>query len=108
MLARWFQLPDRPDGIYATFDALGASTLRTAHDRGIRVPEDLLLVVCADRDTFDGVPVEPTMLNLHPARTAAEAIDLLTELIDGRPPPDRLRLVPTTLVPRASTARGRR
>jgi DNA-binding LacI/PurR family transcriptional regulator len=108
VLARWFELADRPDGIYATFDALGASTLRTAHDRGIRVPDDLLVVVCADRETFDGVPVEPTTLNLHPARTAAEAIDLLIELIDGRPPRQRVRLVPTTLAPRASTARGRR
>lgn len=107
VLARWFERSDPPDGIYATFDALGAAALRAANDRGVRVPEELLVVVCADRETFEGVPVEPTMLNLHPAQTASEAIDLLIELIDGRSPPRRLRLVPTTLVPGASTARRR-
>jgi DNA-binding LacI/PurR family transcriptional regulator len=106
VLAGWFGMADAPDAVYATFDALGAQTLRTADELGLRVPEDLLVAVCADRDSFLGVPVEPTMLNLHPARTAAEAIDLLVELIEGRAPRQRLRLIPTTLVVRASTERG--
>jgi DNA-binding LacI/PurR family transcriptional regulator len=105
VLATWFGRADAPDAVYATFDALGAQTLRTAHELGLRVPDDLLVAVCADSESFIGLPVEPTTLNLHPARTAAEAIDLLVELIEGRAPNQRVRLIPTTLVPRASTER---
>jgi DNA-binding LacI/PurR family transcriptional regulator len=64
-----------------------------------------MLAVAADREPAEaGLAI--TTLELDPARTAAEAIDMLVELIDGRPPPERLRLIPTRLVPRASTRRS--
>jgi DNA-binding LacI/PurR family transcriptional regulator len=94
-----------PDGIYANVEKLGIATLRAAAVSGVRVPEDLLVVVSSDRRTFEDVSVLPTTLELDPARTAIVAIDLLVELIEGRPPQERLRVVPSRLVPRASTAR---
>jgi DNA-binding LacI/PurR family transcriptional regulator len=96
---------DRADGVYANLDVLGMATLRAAEICKLRVPEDLVVVVCTDRRTFDDVSVEPTTLELDPARTAVEAIDLLVELIKGRAPTQRQRVIPTRLVPRASTAR---
>jgi DNA-binding LacI/PurR family transcriptional regulator len=99
---------DPPDGIYANVEKLGIATLQAAAS-GVRVPEDLLVVISTDRRTFEDVEdvsVPPTTLELDPARTAIEAIDLLVDLIEGRAPQERQRVVPTRLVPRASTARG--
>ena len=105
VLARWFAMPDRPDAVYANFDALGSATLRAAGEHGLGVPRDLLVAVCADRESFEGVAVEPTTLNLNPGQTATEAVELLIDVIQGRPPADPTRIIPTRLVPRASTAR---
>jgi DNA-binding LacI/PurR family transcriptional regulator len=94
-----------PDAVYANAEVLGLATLRAAQRRGLRIPDDLMLAVAADREPAEaGLAI--TTLELDPARTAAEAIDMLVELIDGRPPPERLRLIPTRLVPRASTRRS--
>jgi LacI family transcriptional regulator len=98
-------MPDRPDAVYANFDALGSATLRAAGEHGLGVPRDLLVAVCADRESFDGVAVEPTTLNLNPGSTATEAVELLIDVIQGRAPADPRRIIPTRLVPRASTAR---
>ena len=46
-----------------------------------------------------------TTLELNPAGTVEQAVDVLIELIEGRPPAARLRLIPTRLVERASTRR---
>jgi DNA-binding LacI/PurR family transcriptional regulator len=92
-----------PDAVYATEEALGLALLQAARRRGLRVPDDLLLAVAADRDPIPAeIPL--TTLELDPARTAAEAVDVLVELIEGRPPAQRERLIPTRLVVRKSTA----
>ena len=52
-----------------------------------------------------GASVPLTTLELNPGRTAEEAVELLIELVEGRPPDDRLRLIPTRLVERDSTRR---
>lgn len=94
---------ERPDAIYANVEILGVTALNAAIRRGLDVPGDLLLAVASDRGPADaGVPL--TTLSLDPARTAAEAVGVLIELIEGRPPDDRTRLIATRLVPRASTA----
>jgi DNA-binding LacI/PurR family transcriptional regulator len=100
---RLLALDRRPDAVYATEEVLGLALLRAARKRGLRVPDDLLLAVAADRDPAPAeIPL--TTLELDPARTAAEAIDLLVELIEGRPPRERQRVIPTHLAIRESTA----
>jgi DNA-binding LacI/PurR family transcriptional regulator len=97
---------DEPaDAVYANTEVLGLATLRAARRRNLRVPDDLMLAVAADREPA-GADLALTTLELDPVRTAAEAIDVLVELIEGRPPAERLRLIPTHLVPRASTVRA--
>jgi DNA-binding LacI/PurR family transcriptional regulator len=97
---------DEPaDAVYANAEVLGLATLRAARRRNLRVPDDLMLAVAADREPA-GADLALTTLELDPVRTAAEAIDVLVELIEGRPPAERLRLIPTHLVPRASTLRA--
>jgi DNA-binding LacI/PurR family transcriptional regulator len=96
--------PDRPDGLYANEEAIGAGVVAAAHRLGLRIPEDLMVVVAADGQPA-GADVPLTALELNPARTAAEAVDVLVEVVEGRPPAKRLRLIPTRLVERASTSR---
>lgn len=92
-----------PDAVYAIVDVLGVSVLEAAARRGVRVPGDLLVAVAGDRQVSDtSVPL--TMLELDPARTATEAVDVLIDLIEGRQPADRERLIPTRLVERESTS----
>jgi DNA-binding LacI/PurR family transcriptional regulator len=96
--------PDRPDGVYANEEAIGSAVVAAAERLGLRIPDDLLVVVAAD-DQPAGASVPLTTLELNPGRTAEEAVELLIELVEGRPPDDRLRLIPTRLVERDSTRR---
>jgi DNA-binding LacI/PurR family transcriptional regulator len=93
-----------PDAVYANAEVLGLATLRSARRRNLRVPGDLMLAVAADREVPEA-DLAITTLELDPARTVSEAIDMLVELIEGRQPAERLRLIPTRLVPRESTGR---
>jgi DNA-binding LacI/PurR family transcriptional regulator len=97
--------PDRPDGVYANEEAIGSAIVAAAERLGLRIPDDLLVVVAAD-DQPAGASVPLTTLELNPGRTAEQAVELLIEVVEGRPPSDRLRLIPTRLVERASTRRA--
>lgn len=98
-----FATEPRPDAVYATVEVLGRSVIEAAARRGMRVPGDLLVAAAGDREP-PGMRVPLTVLELDPARLAAEAVDVLIELIENRPPSKRERLVPTRLVERDSTA----
>jgi DNA-binding LacI/PurR family transcriptional regulator len=101
---RLLAVTEPPDAVYANTEVLGLATLRAARRRNANVPDDLMLAVSADREPAEA-DVALTTLELDPARTAAEAVDMLVDVIEGRPPPERLRLVPTRLIIRASTYR---
>lgn len=95
--------PDRPDAAFCVEDDLGTETARAAADCGLRVPDDLMIVACADYERFPDIPL--TTLELNPARTAREAVNLLLDLIEERPIAERTIDIPVRLVPRASTDR---
>jgi DNA-binding LacI/PurR family transcriptional regulator len=94
---------DRPDAAFCLEDDLGFETARAASDCGLRVPDDLMIVACADYDTFPDIPL--TTLELNPIQTAREAVNLLLDLIEGRPVSEHSIEIPVRLVPRASTDR---
>lgn len=93
------------DGICAMVDAFAVGCVRAATELGRRIPDDLLLAT-----RYDGVlarTCDPplTALNLHLARSASLAVELLLGQIRRDEPataPPQL-LEPPTLVPRAST-----
>ena len=93
-----------PDAVYANDELLGIALLEAARRRGLNVPDDLLVVTAADRQPT-GAPIELTTLELDAAGTAAEAVDVLIDLIEGRPPTERMRFIPTRLVLGQSTNR---
>jgi DNA-binding LacI/PurR family transcriptional regulator len=90
-----------PDAVYATIDRLALGALLAAEAKGVRVPETLRVAAYTDSDA--GRCASLTALSAHPEWIGAEAVDLLSELVDGRTPAVPHRVVPVSLVPRDST-----
>ena len=98
-----------PDAIYATYDRLAYGTLLAAQSRGVRVPEQLLLVSTAtESEGASRMRPSLTVLNLYPELIGQHAADLLVDLVEAKRPAQRQILVPTRVVPRASTRRRQR
>jgi DNA-binding LacI/PurR family transcriptional regulator len=94
------------DGVYATLDRLALGTLLAAEARGIRVPDDLLVVGNTDSDAARLATPALTALNLHPDEIGRRAVELLADIIEGIGPPlTRSVTVPTRIIARASTRR---
>ena len=98
-------LPEPIDGIYATLDRLALGALLAAEARGIRVPEDLLVVGNTDSDAARLASPSLTALSLHPDEIARRAVELLADIVEGVARPARNVLVPTRIIARASTRR---
>jgi DNA-binding LacI/PurR family transcriptional regulator len=92
-----------PDAIYATLDRLALGALLAAEARGIRVPEALRVAGCTDSDAARSSRPSLTALSVHPEWIGAEAVDLLIGLVDDGSAGVPHRVVPFSLIPRAST-----
>jgi DNA-binding LacI/PurR family transcriptional regulator len=104
-LAAAEQLLDRrdpPDAIFATLDRLGLGVLRAAERRGMSVPDDLLVASYTDSDAARWTRPSLTAMRLDPDTIGRVAIDLLVQTIEGEPSEQHV-VVPTRLLPRAST-----
>lgn len=93
----------RPDAIYATLDRLALGALRAAQSKGLSVPGDLLVAGLADSEAARSSQPSLTALSLHPDEIGRTAVEMLIALVEGRPVRRRHRLVPTQVIPRAST-----
>jgi DNA-binding LacI/PurR family transcriptional regulator len=92
-----------PDAIYATLDRLALGALLAAEARGIRVPDALRIAGCTDSDAARSSRPSLTALSVHPEWIGAEAVDLLTTLLDEAAPAVPHRVVPFSIIPRGST-----
>lgn len=99
--------PDRPTAVFAANDLSAIETMRTAHELGLRVPQDVSII------GFDNVPesalTDPPLTTVDQSiqRLGEVAADMLIECIE-RPerrlePPTEVRL-PASIVVRHSTA----
>src|SRR3954449_562983 len=96
--------PDRPDAVYAVSEPYATGALRAARERGLGVPDALLLVAGVDSHEASAGDPPITALDLHPDEQAANAVELLVARVGGRPA-DVPRMVPGTLCVRRSSAR---
>lgn len=92
-----------PDGIYGTLDRLALGALLAAESRGVDVPHALRIAGCTDSDASRRARPALTALSLNPDQLGREAVDLLLALVEQSEPPERHRIVPATVLPRAST-----
>jgi DNA-binding LacI/PurR family transcriptional regulator len=103
--AELLERPDRPDAVYAVSEPYATGAMRAARERGLRVPDDLLLVAGVDSHEASSGDPPITALDLHPDEQAAIAVELLVARVGDRHP-DVPRTVPGTLCVRRSSDRG--
>jgi DNA-binding LacI/PurR family transcriptional regulator len=102
-MAGLLALPDPPDAVFCFNDLLAVGALRTAAERGLRVPEDVAVVGFDNND--EGLYGRPSLTTVAPDKTAiAEAaVDLLRKRVeDADLPPSQVR-TPFRLEVREST-----
>lgn len=93
----------RPDVIFTTTNRSGFGVMRTLRDRGLRVPDDIGLVVFDDADWAEMADI--TAIRTSPAELGATAAGMLLRLLKGEELPGPSVAIPATLVARGSTAR---
>ena len=106
--AQLLDLPEPPTAIFAFSDAIAIGSLRSAVDRGLRVPEDLSIV--GFDDIAHATVVRPALTTVRQplAEMGRTAIALLTRLLE-RGSVETLRIeLPARLVIRESTTAPRR
>jgi DNA-binding LacI/PurR family transcriptional regulator len=95
-----------PDAIHATLDRAAVGALTVARDLGLGVPDDLAIAATTDSSLLRAVDPPITALNLNPAQIGSGAVELLLREIEGGDSEAaRELIVPSELVPRASTAK---
>jgi len=102
-LAALLALPDRPTAIVAAADFLALAILRASRDAGLRVPDDLSLVVFDDSLLVQHAEPPLTAIAQPNARLGAEAAALLLDRVADPSLPPAQRLVAPTLTLRQST-----
>jgi LacI family transcriptional regulator len=104
---RLIDLPHPPSAIFASNDDMAAAAIAFAHQRGLRVPDDIS--ICGFDDTPIATTIWPELTTIHqPLDAMAEAaIDMLADLLragsEARGVPEE-RLLDYRLVLRQSTA----
>jgi DNA-binding LacI/PurR family transcriptional regulator len=94
--------PDRPSVIFCDNDLVGISVLTTLHDRGLRVPEDISLMVWDDSLLCQRMTPGLSAMRRDVLSYGAESARALLNSINGAPPARRLHSVPA-FVARGST-----
>lgn len=90
---------DRPSAVVSGNNAMTVGVLRAAHERGLRVPEDLSLVGFDDLPWADAFAPRLTVVAQPVVALGARAMQMLHErLEDPALPARRERLAPTLLV----------
>ena len=94
-----------PDALFVPIELAGVMVLEELASRGIAVPDDVLLATT--HDIGRGMTTVPSMTTLewNYAELGRRAAAMLLDLIDGTRSAPCEEVVPTTLMPRASTAR---
>ena len=94
-----------PDAVHSTLDRLALGALLAAQAFGLSVPHDLLVSGGADSEPCKWARPGLTTTELHPSQIGAEAVKLVTALIEGREPECSQVHVPCRIIPRGSTKR---
>lgn len=73
----------RPDAIISAPDGGAIGTLMAASERGLSVPEDILVASCVDSATLQLCSPAITAINLHPRQTGRQVAEILVALVLG-------------------------
>jgi DNA-binding LacI/PurR family transcriptional regulator len=104
-LERLLSRTPRPEALFVPIELAGVHVLGALQDAGLRIPEDLLLATTYDAGRSLDTSPQLTTLEWNYPELGRRAATLLLDLIDGRASAPCEIVVPTTVVPRASSAR---
>ncbi|MEU4386407.1 LacI family DNA-binding transcriptional regulator [Promicromonospora sp. NPDC023805] len=90
--------------IFAANDHMAIGAIRAVEQAGLRVPEDVSLVGFDDAPEAEYLSTSLTTVRQDFAEVTRLAVHRLVSTIEGRPPPERHRLIPARLIVRESTA----
>lgn len=94
----------RPTGIFASTLAMAIGVLRAAREIGLDVPTDVSMVGLHDSELADYLAPPLTTVWMPTEEMGAKSVDLLLDLIDGKPPRQVMVRKRPQLVLRRSTA----
>jgi len=77
--------PDPPDAIFTPPDRFAIGVLRAAQERGLRVPDDLMIAAGVDSSQVRLADPPITAIDLYPGATGRAAVDMLLARIEGTP-----------------------
>jgi DNA-binding LacI/PurR family transcriptional regulator len=97
--------PDIPDAVYCLSEPFALALVTEATERRLDVPGDLMVASLADLGLAARSVPPITTLELFPRELGAAAAEVLADLVEGGAPAADPVVVPTAVVPRASTAR---
>ncbi|WP_285106231.1 LacI family DNA-binding transcriptional regulator [Promicromonospora sp. MEB111] len=90
--------------IFAANDHMAIGAIRAVERAGLRVPHDVSVVGFDDAPEAEYLSTPLTTVRQDFAEVTRLAVHRLVRAVEGRPPAERQRLVPTQLVVRESTA----
>lgn len=96
--------PEPPTAIMAADDELAVGVLTTAHERGVRVPEDLSVTGFDDTPQADWTTPPLTTVHQHLDGMGRMAVQTVLAMSTGRRPASRHVELATSLTVRGSTA----
>ena len=97
---------DAPDAIVCAQDEGAASVLGALTERGLRVPDDLLLASCVEGTVIAHTSPPVTAIDLQPGLTGRRAAELLARLLTNETERGAEIVIPTRLIARGSTLRA--
>lgn len=95
--------PERRDGVFCVYERLGFELIGGARERGIRVPDELRVVAASDEGVAETAQPPLSTVDFDPDALGAAAASMLIELVEGREPAMRSRLLAARLVVRGSS-----
>lgn len=94
------------DAIHCPVEQLGIQALSCLEERGVSIPDQVMLSTTNDAGRADVASVTLTTVDTDHAELGRLAVEALLEVIDGTRTPPFRALVETHVTPRASTARA--
>jgi DNA-binding LacI/PurR family transcriptional regulator len=101
-LARLLDLPNPPAAVFAAGESLALGVLHEARSRGLDVPGELAIAGCVDSQAAALVEPPLTMVSVPAQEMGIQAMRMLAELIRGKEPRPRRRILDVELVVRGS------
>lgn len=99
---RFLQLPSPPTALFSANDIMAAGVVRAAHERRVRVPEDLAIVGFDDLDQTTMIFPELTTIRQPCVEMGVRAAEILIDQLENKNTEPMHVILPTTLVIRQS------